>query len=533
MMKGTQILCLLFFSGFSSFTSGSSDFHFVNVAENYTDAKSYCRDKYTDLATVHNAADMDNLIASVPSNKDRAWIGLEIGDVWRWHWSSPDKGLDFFNWKAGEPQKSNQDICAAMNPGGEWFVSDCDTRQSFVCDGSNDTGHIFIAERKSWREAQNHCRNILSSDLVSIQSAEENEAVQKVSQSRTVWIGLFKDRWKWSDGSNSSFRYWKPNQPNYFRGNQDCVAAVIKDKGQWNDLRCDIKRKFVCHGARKSTATPATTKQTSTQQALVTVQMVTNQTVLPNSSSPEVITSTFQMTTVLPSTEQSNTVNVTTKQVITGSHPDQNVTSTFKPTTLNTTDLVSSLNSSTELSVTTETAPVTGTQHQTPTTTMQITTDDISASTPEGTSTYSTAESSTLMPSVHIQGLIPENLILIRENMTWNEAMSYCREHHVDLVYITAKEIHEWVAEKAKNATSSHVWLGLRYSCSFDFWFWIKSYAGCYQNWAPGQGPEGQYGCGITGAIEATGGQQWVGLPETEKLNFICYACAETGEEAQ
>uniref|UniRef100_UPI003AAED0E4 macrophage mannose receptor 1-like isoform X2 n=1 Tax=Centroberyx gerrardi TaxID=166262 RepID=UPI003AAED0E4 len=336
MMKGTQILCLLFFSGFSSFTSGSSDFHFVNVAENYTDAKSYCRDKYTDLATVHNAADMDNLIASVPSNKDRAWIGLEIGNVWRWHWSSPDKGLDFFNWKAGEPQKSNQDICAAMNPGGEWFVSDCDTRQSFVCDGSNDTGHIFIAERKSWREAQNHCRNILSSDLVSIQSAEENEAVQKVSQSRTVWIGLFKDRWKWSDGSNSSFRYWKK-----------------------------------------------------------------------------------------------------------------------------------------------------------------------------------------------------ENLILIRENMTWNEAMSYCREHHVDLVYITAKEIHEWVAEKAKNATSSHVWLGLRYSCSFDFWFWIKSYAGCYQNWAPGQGPEGQYGCGITGAIEATGGQQWVGLPETEKLNFICYACAETGEEAQ
>ncbi|XP_071372194.1 C-type mannose receptor 2-like isoform X2 [Centroberyx affinis] len=372
-MKGTQILCLLFFSGFSSFTSGSSDFHFVNVAENYTDAKSYCRDKYTDLATVHNAADMDNLIASVPSNIHRAWIGMEIGDVWRWHWSSPDKGLDFFNWKAGEPQNSNQDICAAMNPGGEWFVSDCDTRQSFVCDGSNDTGHIFIAEGKSWREAQNHCRNILSSDLVSIQSAEENEAVQKVSQSQTVWIGLFKDRWKWSDGSNSSFRYWKPNQPNYFRGNQDCVAAVFRDKGQWNDLRCDIKRKFVCH----------------------------------------------------------------------------------------------------------------------------------------------------------------ENLILIRENMTWNEAMSYCREHHVDLVYITANEIHEWVAEKAKNATSSHVWLGLRFSCSFDFWFWIKSYAGCYQNWAPGQGPEGQYGCGITGAIEATGGQQWVGLPETEKLNFICYMCAETGEEAQ
>lgn len=109
--------------------------------------------------------------------------------------------------------------------------------------------------------------------------------------------------------------------------------------------------------------------------------------------------------------------------------------------------------------------------------------------------------------------------------MTWIDAMSYCREHHVDLVHITSKDIQEAVAEKARNATSTHVWLGLRYTCKFNFWFWTKSITSCYQNWAPGQGSEEKYDCGASGAIEATGGQQWVGLPETEKLNFICAAC--------
>ncbi|XP_060937800.1 lithostathine-1-alpha-like [Limanda limanda] len=118
------------------------------------------------------------------------------------------------------------------------------------------------------------------------------------------------------------------------------------------------------------------------------------------------------------------------------------------------------------------------------------------------------------------------NLILIQQNMTWIDAMTYCREHHNDLVHVTTKEIQEEVAEKAKNATSPHVWLGLRYTCKLNFWFWTRSTSACYQNWAPGQGPERTYNCGVTGATEATGRQQWVGLPETERLNFICSACA-------
>ncbi|XP_040901238.1 macrophage mannose receptor 1 isoform X2 [Toxotes jaculatrix] len=365
-MKRRQILYLIFISGVCSFTVGSSDFHLIDLSKTYEEAKSYCREMYTDLATVHNSAEMNNLITLVSTSTARAWIGLEAGDVWMWHWSWPDQKVDFLNWKAGEPQTKNQDACVAMDQHGEWFESDCGTKRSFVCRGSGETsGLAFVADTKSWRDAQNHCRG-LSSDLVSIHSEEENEAVQNVSVSQNVWIGLFKDPWKWSDGSNSSFRYWKPFQPNYLE-DQDCAAAIFKDKGQWNDLKCGGKRNFVCRGG---------------------------------------------------------------------------------------------------------------------------------------------------------------NLILIQQNMTWIEAMSYCREHYIDLVHITTKEIQDKVAEKVKNATSQYVWLGLRYTCKFNFWFWTRSTTGCYQNWALGQGSEGKYDCGVTGAIEATGRQQWVGLPETEKLNFICYACA-------
>lgn len=107
-------------------------------------------------------------------------------------------------------------------------------------------GYIFVGEAKSWGDAQIHCRNLLS-DLVSVRSAEKNEAVLRALASQSVWIGLFKDPWKWSDGSPTSFRYWKPLQPNYRQG-QDCVAAVIADQGKWNDLRCGTRRYFVCRG---------------------------------------------------------------------------------------------------------------------------------------------------------------------------------------------------------------------------------------------------------------------------------------------
>uniref|UniRef100_A0A3B4G5X6 Si:dkey-28d5.13 n=1 Tax=Pundamilia nyererei TaxID=303518 RepID=A0A3B4G5X6_9CICH len=364
MMKKKYFFCTS--TVFCFFTLGSSDFHHITLTENYTQAKSYCRDMYTDLATIYNLEDMNNLVSLASNITENTWIGLEIGAVWMWHWSLPGQLTDFFKWKSGEVITNNQEECAALDQFGGWFVSACGVLRKFVCQGTHTGDFIFVNESKSWWDAQSHCRG-LPSDLVSIHSEAENMAVLNVSASQTVWIGLFKDPWKWSDGSNSSFRFWRASQPSYL-SNQDCVAAVFQDNGKWNKQSCSNQLNFVCHG--------------------------------------------------------------------------------------------------------------------------------------EG------------------------NMILIQENMTWIEALSYCRKHYFDLVDIKTKNIQDQVAQKAKNATSSYVWLGLRYTVQFNFWFWIRSTSSCYQNWLPGEGPQRDYGSAVSGAMEATGGQQWVGLPETEKLNFICNTCA-------
>ncbi|KAJ8377952.1 hypothetical protein AAFF_G00250150 [Aldrovandia affinis] len=109
-----------------------------------------------------------------------------------------------------------------------------------------------------------------------------------------------------------------------------------------------------------------------------------------------------------------------------------------------------------------------------------------------------------------------KGFVLLKQKKTWRQAQIFCRKNHRDL---------SWVAKKAENASTAHVWLGLRFTCMFKFWFWIKSEPGCYQNWAQGHEPSGLGECGHTGAIQSGGEHQWVSLPETEKLNFICYTC--------
>ncbi|XP_048866070.1 low affinity immunoglobulin epsilon Fc receptor-like isoform X7 [Brienomyrus brachyistius] len=118
----------------------------------------------------------------------------------------------------------------------------------------------------------------------------------------------------------------------------------------------------------------------------------------------------------------------------------------------------------------------------------------------------------------------PENLVLINETMTWNQALKYCRRYGGDLVSIHDEEIQHWVEEKVKLASTAHVWLGLRFTCVLNFWFWVSAETRCYQNWAPGNG-SGIDECGKTGAMESAGRYRWVSLSETEKLNFICCNC--------
>uniref|UniRef100_A0A3Q3E745 C-type lectin domain-containing protein n=1 Tax=Labrus bergylta TaxID=56723 RepID=A0A3Q3E745_9LABR len=102
--------------------------------------------------------------------------------------------------------------------------------------------------------------------------------------------------------------------------------------------------------------------------------------------------------------------------------------------------------------------------------------------------------------------------------MTWEEAVNYCRENHRDLVSITDLHQQRWVEARVKNASTDHVWLGLRYTCLMDLWFWLNDNLVTYENWAHSDGECDR--CYYAAAMNKSG--KWVKKADTEKFNFIC-----------
>ncbi|CAI5648804.1 unnamed protein product [Oreochromis niloticus] len=238
-------------------------YHFVYEQKNWTEALSHCRLYYTDLANIENIEDVKTLNDMVDLNKFdksadsyRAWIGL-YNDVNSWRWSRSDSDLyrsdeaEFRNWKPGQPDnEGGHELCAEIFVSGEWNDKRCDKTLSAICSdvrGQNVT-FVFIDKTMTWTQAQSYCR-AHHTDLASVRNMSENQRVKELvpAEDRPVWIGLFRDSWKWTDGRTSTFRYWKTKEPNNQYWRENCVAAYFKHSGNWEDWNCDWNKPFVCY----------------------------------------------------------------------------------------------------------------------------------------------------------------------------------------------------------------------------------------------------------------------------------------------
>ncbi|XP_031156007.2 macrophage mannose receptor 1-like [Sander lucioperca] len=241
-------------------------YHFVYEQKNMTEAKSYCREKYTDLATIDNMEDVKTLNNMADSSKmfypgyptyynSRAWIGL-YNDVDSWRWSLTNTGFykpgetKFRQWRTGEPNnESSKKYCTEMGDDGKWNNVSCESSKKAVClhVRGPDVTFILIDISMTWPAAQSYCREQYT-DLASVRNSTENQKVKElIPTGESVWIGLFRDSWKWSDGSTSLFRYWNTGEPNK-NGNENCVATAFSQSGRWEDWNCDVKRAFICFG---------------------------------------------------------------------------------------------------------------------------------------------------------------------------------------------------------------------------------------------------------------------------------------------
>jgi len=111
-----------------------------------------------------------------------------------------------------------------------------------------DVRFVHIKEAMTWTEAQSYCREH-HTDLASVRDPRDNQMIRElIPAGQKVWIGLFRDSWKWVDGSNFSFTYWAANEPN--GALETCGTANFEDSGKWEDVSCGRKTAFICHSGK-------------------------------------------------------------------------------------------------------------------------------------------------------------------------------------------------------------------------------------------------------------------------------------------
>ncbi|XP_031441106.1 neurocan core protein-like [Clupea harengus] len=287
------LITTLLFSGLCSLSSCvPRQFHVVKEKKTWTEAQRYCKEEFTDLATIDNMREMEMLNSTInEADAADAWIGLKQGSSPKWQWSLADRdfyredGTEFRNWNSYQPDGTNNN-CTVMKGNGIWHNRRCDETKPFVCyDGRNSKHpYVLVTVVKNWADAQKYCRE-KHTDLASVRNETENNQIQTILGSYTeAWIGLFRDAWEWSDNSTSSFRHWDTGEPNYIES-EKCTQLYLN--GRWNNYNCDLPGPFICfEGTTTTTSATTMTPELTTHTSQVRRKQIVRVEFQVNSSLP-------------------------------------------------------------------------------------------------------------------------------------------------------------------------------------------------------------------------------------------------------
>ena len=89
------------------------------------------------------------------------------------------------------------------------------------------------------------------SNLVGIESAEEDVFVQHLHHGQPSWIGLNDQAnegvYLWTDGGPVLYTHWAPGVSTPYSENEDCVESSGRImKYHWQPSFCDSCREFTC-----------------------------------------------------------------------------------------------------------------------------------------------------------------------------------------------------------------------------------------------------------------------------------------------
>ncbi|XP_035019016.1 lymphocyte antigen 75-like [Hippoglossus stenolepis] len=246
------VLCL---SGCLTFsTCLPRHYHFVPDAMNWTEAQSYCKETYTDLATIENTEKMKkfNDTVSAAGNSSEVWIGLYSHIDWKWSDGFNGSGAEYRRWGPLDPNnfKANE-LCVGQTMYATLFDVECHEQRPFVCYRGtlNDSDFVLMNTCKNWSEAQRHCREHFT-DLVTVRNDADRDELKKWIKYplELAWIGLYRDpQIYWSDGCNYSFSSWDEAVNELCSRKVLCGVADLKKGGKWRLFFCEERKPFVCY----------------------------------------------------------------------------------------------------------------------------------------------------------------------------------------------------------------------------------------------------------------------------------------------
>ncbi|KAK7159752.1 hypothetical protein R3I94_005935 [Phoxinus phoxinus] len=465
-----SLLLLLLLSGLLRTTSGvSRQYNYINVRMSWPEAQSYCREKYTDLATVDTMDDVNRLVNIVDAGySGSVWIGLKRGTQKRWAWSTGENTLAQYSvWSAGEPK--NQNECGYLAYG-VWISFSCSTGIHFMC-YNESTGYVWVKINKKWSDAQSYCRQMYS-DLPAIHNSEElNQIKSAVSFNAWVWIGLFQDYWGWSDKWSLFFRNWAEGQPSQSSGSGDCVGMSRTNSGKWAQYSCDLQRPFICYGGPKCPSRSFhyvnDSKTWQDAQSYCRVRFTDLATA-----------DTMSDVSLLV-----NTVDAGYRgSVWIGLH--------------NGTEYrwVWSMGSLSQYSNWNQGEP-----------------NGDGECVRSFNGSWYDESCSIVLPVVCFND--STGFIITETAMTWRDAQSYCRQHHTDLASISSAEQQNLISNN-----ESSLWIGL----FLDSWEWSERWNLSFRNWAEGQ-PSQSSGSGDCVGISTTDSGKWAQYSCDLQHHFICH----------
>ncbi|KAI5106798.1 C-type mannose receptor 2, partial [Silurus meridionalis] len=207
-------------------------------------AQKYCRQNYTDLATVTSDDENQRVMRTVPSNFAYVFIGFnrtsQGSNTWQW---SDGEQFIFFAWKSGEPNNyMGNEGCGSITAYG-WNDSPCSNLFPFLCEMKVQ----FVQENKTWDKALEYCRRY-NKDLAYLNTEQDIFTADTTAAKfgiATFWTGLhfINGQWLWVNDNamkNNVSLSLCPVQ-NYRCGARNSITRT------WENRDCNEKLQFICN----------------------------------------------------------------------------------------------------------------------------------------------------------------------------------------------------------------------------------------------------------------------------------------------